>query len=246
MNQTQREHAILDQLSMGNSPNFLRRLKPVRLRHTFKDGKTVVATLFVMPDYLAIGSDDDFLRIPMNYYTATAVATQFGYILPTKKMVDAIYEQSAYHLRPQPLEPGPQMTSLAYFWKHNEKIKKQRLAQGIPLGALISGHKKDVVITNRLARNKGKIAIYGWHRRNGIPIQPLSTVHTAGYADYSHGIRLVSDFVLIDGRLRSIYEVLQDPKLARALCAEGPINLRRILGNEVVYIAGLADTPILH
>ena len=27
-----------------------------------------------MPDYLAIGSDKDFLRIPMNLHTATAIA----------------------------------------------------------------------------------------------------------------------------------------------------------------------------
>ncbi len=63
-----------------------------------------------------------------------------------------------------------------------------------------AGHKKDVVITNRLTREQGRIAIYGWHQPTGIPIQPLSTVHGAGYADYSHGIRLVSDVVLIDGK----------------------------------------------
>jgi len=32
-------------------------------------------------------------------------------------------------------------------------------------------------IANKLANNPGKIAIYGWHRLNGMPIQPVSTVH---------------------------------------------------------------------
>ena len=55
--------------------------------------------------------------------------------------------------------------------------------------------------------NPGKIAIYGWHRLNGAPIQPLSTVHGACYADYSHGIRLVSETVLVDGKTRFVHHV---------------------------------------
>ena len=180
--------------------------------------------MFVTPDYLAIGSESDFIRIPMNYHTASVVATNFGFILPTPHMVDAIYEQSAYHFTPQPMTPGPQMRSTAYYQQHNHMIMQQRLSHGIPLGELVSGHKKDVVITNRLTREPGRIAIYGWHQPTGIPIQPLSTVHGAGYADYSHGIRLVSDVVLIDGKMRSVYDVLQDPELAAVLTDEGPIS----------------------
>ena len=39
-----------------------------------------------------------------------------------------------------------------------------------PLGRVVSGHKKDVVITNRLLRNPARAAIYGWHRLDGDPI----------------------------------------------------------------------------
>lgn len=220
----EREQAILDQLLSGNLPEFLRALKPVRLVHRFADGATVTATIFVMPDYLAVGSDDDFLSIPMNYYTAAEVASAFGFILPTRKMVDAIYEQSDFHLTPEPMPACPQMCSTDYYVKHHRKIQEQRRAVCCPLGSLISGHKKDVVLTPRLARNIGKIAIYGWHRRSGEPIQPLSTVHGANYADYSHGIRLVSDTVLIDGAPRSIYDLLEDPTLATILSDEGVIH----------------------
>ena len=94
----------------------------------------------------------------------------------------------------------------------------------IPLGPLIAGHKKDVVLTNRLNQKKGRVAIYGWHRGMLRPIQPLSTVHRASYADYSHGVRLVSEVVLINGRPRSIYDVLEDPELAPVLTCEGVIN----------------------
>lgn len=224
MDRSDREQAILGQIIKGNLPDFLRRLKPVQLVQEFGERKTVAATIFVMPDYLAIGSDRDFLLMPMSWYAATAIAVRLGFILPTKKMVDAIFEQADVHLSPAPMPPGPQMRSLAYFAEHNRKIKEQRLALGCPLDALISGHKKDVVLTNRLGETLGRVAIYGWHRLSGIPIQPLTIVHGANYADYSHGIRLISDVVVIDGEPRSIYEVLKDPKLATIVSDEGPIQ----------------------
>lgn len=109
MDSLQRELVIRDEILNGNIPDFLRKLVPVKLRYTAPGGQPVTATIFVTPDYLSIGSDNDFLRIPMNLYTAESVATHFGFILPTKKMVDAIYAQSTYHLAPQPMPAGPQM-----------------------------------------------------------------------------------------------------------------------------------------
>ena len=41
-------------------------------------------------------------------------------------------------------------------------------AGGTP-GTLVSGHKKDVVISPRLTTNPEKLAIYGWHQLNGVP-----------------------------------------------------------------------------
>lgn len=229
MDESGREQAILAQLMTGNLPDFLRKLKPVQLVFRSGDEKTTTATVFVMPDYLAIGSDRDFLSIPMALHAATEIANQFGFILPTTKIVDAIYKQSAFHLAPQPMAPGPQMRSTAYYLKHDEKIKEQRETLCCSLDSLISGHKKDVVLTNRLVQRGAKIAIYGWHRLSGIPIQPLTTVHSATYADYSHGIRLVSDIALIDGIPRPIYRILEDPWLARLLSDEGPIRKVREL-----------------
>jgi hypothetical protein len=224
MDPQQREQAILTEILNGNLPSFLRNLIPVELKDELTNGGTLTATIFVMPDYLAIGSDNDFLRIPMNLYTATAIAGRLGFVLPTKKMVDAIYEQSSYHFNPQPMTPGPQMRSAEYYRIHNGMIEEQSRARGIPSGELVSGHKKDVVITNLLANKPGRIAIYGWHRCEGAPIQPLSTVHGARYADYSHGIRLVSEMAILSGKVQSIFGILQDPLLANVLSDEGPIR----------------------
>jgi hypothetical protein len=225
MDRGEREQVILEQLSKGNLPEFLRKLVPVALNCEGAGGKELIATIFVTPDYLAIGSDGDFLRIPMNLHTAVAVAERFGFVLPTRKMVDAIYLQSRHRLAPQPLPAGEQMRSTQYYWTHNELIDDQEQALGARLGDLVSGDKKDVVITNRLTEHLGRIAIYGWHRGAGQPIQPLSTVHGANYADYSHGIRLVSRWALIDGKLHLIRDLLQDPATAQVLSDEGPILL---------------------
>jgi hypothetical protein len=225
MSAQDREEAILEEISKGNLPDFLRKLVRVELHGELANGQGLTATIFVTPDYLAIGSDSDFLRVPMNLHTAVTIAERFGFVLPTRKIVDAIYLQSSYRLMPQPLPAGPQMRSTEYYLTHNQMIENQMHAMGVELGALISGDKKDVVMSNRLATNVGRIAIYGWHRGPGRPIQPLSTVHGANYADYSHGIRLISDWALVNGKLQSIRQLLQDPATAKIFSDEGPIHL---------------------
>jgi len=211
-----RDRAVVVELERGNVPSFLSHLTPVKLA---PPGGRAAATIWVTPDYLAIGSDEDFLYVPLTYYSATAVADHFGCVLPTPRMVDAIYEQSAHHLRPAPLPAGPMMRSNLYLSEHQQRIDQQRL--GLPLGQLISGHKKDLVLSNRLRQVPGRVAIYGWHRAPHDPIQPLSTVHGARYVDYSHGVRLVSTTVVVGGRSRSIYDALRDSKIAPVLSREG-------------------------
>jgi hypothetical protein len=220
----EREAVIRSELLAGNIPGFLRQLQPVTLRGDSSNGENSQITVCVMPDYLALGSDDDFLLIPMRLDTALAVAERFGFSLPTTKLVDAIYAQSEVHLSPQPLPAGAEMRSTGYYVHHNEIVRGQRRGASVVGGALVSGDKKDLVLTNRLWTHLASVAIYGWHRLNGEPIQPLSTVHGWHYADYSHGIRLVSDQILVDHRPQSLYNVLQDPRLASVLSSEGAIR----------------------
>jgi hypothetical protein len=215
----ERDLAVVAELERGNIPSFLGHLTPVKLGPNSGDGPAVGATIWVAPDYLAIGSDDDFLYVPLTYYSATIVADRFDCVLPTPTMVDAIYEQSAHHLTPVPLPAGPLMRSNLYLERHQHRIDRQR--SGLPLGELVAGHKKDLVLSSRLGQVPGRVAIYGWHTAPGHPIQPLSTVHGAQYVDYSHGVRLVSATVLVDGRPRSIYEALRDAHIAPVLNREG-------------------------
>jgi hypothetical protein len=221
----ERQAAILEEVRRGNVPSFLRALRPVWLGA--QDGDAPTIRICVTPDYLAVGSNADFLRVPLSYPTATRVASDFGFVLPTRKIVDAIYAQSEYHLTPQPLPPGPQMRSAAYSSLHQRRVEAQRA--GLPLGALISGHKKDLVLTNRLLQRPDRVAIYGWHRPDGRPIQPLSTVHGLRYADYSHGLRLVDEMAWVGGTARSLVALLEDPLTAPALTYEGELPARRLM-----------------
>ncbi len=219
-----RELKIRSELLAGNIPEFLRHLQPVVLAGRPDDERQTRITVCVMPDYLALGSDEDFLLIPMRLETALAVAARYGFALPTPKIVDAIYAQAKVHLTPQPLPAGSAMRSTGYYRRHNELIADQRTALGAAQGLLISGDKKDLVLTNRLWGNLKRVAIYGWHRSDGVPIQPLSTVHGWHYADYSHGARLVSGQILVNDRPQSLYSALQDPRLADLLSREGVIR----------------------
>ncbi len=225
-----RDAAVAEQVLAGNFPDFLRQLIPVTMRWTPPGGVAVDVTICVTPDYLAVGGDSDFVRVPMGLPAAAAVAARMGFLLPTTKMVDAIYDQALVRLAPAPMPPTSAMESTDYFLRHNRTVEDQRDAAAETRDALTAGQKKDIVLSNRLRSKPGRVAIYGWHRTNGKPIQPLSTVHGKNYADYSHGVRLVSMTAYVDGQPRSLAEILQDPRLAPSVNSEGPIpDLDRLL-----------------
>jgi hypothetical protein len=227
---TQRDAALIRAAEQGNIPDHLRQLVPVTLAGNLPDGRRAQIVICVMPDYLAIGDDRDFVRIPLGLPAANRLAERFDMLLPTARMVDAIHAQAQVRLTPSPMAPGAQMASTGYLVAHNATVESQRRAAGGALGLLVSGHKKDLVLSNRLTQTAGRVAIYGWHRANGQPIQPLSTVHGQNYADYSHGVRLISRTAFVNGRGVDLLDLLSDRRYAAILSgSEGPIATRQIL-----------------
>ncbi len=229
---TAREDAIIEQALSGNMPSFQRLLVPISVEKRIFDGSKVRLTYYVMPDYLAIGSDANYIRVPINLYSAQQIAQALGFVLPTRKMVNQIYHKAELKLHPRPMKPGPQMTSTRYFIRHNAMIDAQlKKIQEFP-GQLVAGHKKDVVQSRKLLSKPSAIAIYGWHRSYQNPIQPLSTVHGAYYADYSHGIRLVSQWAVMEHRgsrkIITIGEVL-DSSLWSLISDEGRVREPQLL-----------------
>lgn len=221
-----RDAAILREIAQGNVPQFSRKFVKIAVRLEI-DGKEHALEYSVAPDYLAVGSDADFFLAPLSPGAAQKAADSLDCLLPTRKMVDQIYAAAEVKLAPSPIPPSPAMTTAPVFEDHNRTIQAQRAATNAPLGALIAGHKKDVVITPRLAESRGKVAIYGWHKPDGKPIQPLYLGHGASHVDYSHGIRLVSRHATLDGKPARLEEVLADPNLCVLLSDEGPIRVPR-------------------
>jgi hypothetical protein len=235
-----REQELFAQIISGNVPGFLRNLCPVQVTNVF-NGRTNAATFYVTPDYLAVGSDEDYFLAPLSPNMAQKIAGALRCSLPTRKIVDLVYEHAEVRLEPSPIPPSAAMTTVLVFSNHNSTVRTQRREQlkSHPLGALVAGHKKDVVISPKLASAPGKVAIYGWHRTNGTPIQPLYLGHTADWVDYSHGIRLVQQRMLVNEASQTVAAVLADPSLCGLLSDEGvlstpcyssPANLARPVG----------------
>lgn len=218
-----REQAIMGELRAGNIPAFLRVLHVVRDTATASDGRLHTIEYDVMPDYLAIGHDDDFVRMPMTPATAQAYADAEAYVLPTRRMVNAIWRAADVRLEPQPLTERREAS--ATFLQHHLLIEAQ-LAGSRPR-PFVAGLKKDVVVSNRLLERPDRVAIYGWHKPDGAPIQPLYVGHAQWYVDYSHGVRLVRRAVRVDGRRMPFERVAADPVLHVLVSDEGPLRTLR-------------------
>ncbi len=219
----QREAAIRRELLTGNIPSFLRKLRTVTTTAADTNGVRHTIRFDVMPDYLAIGSDDDYVRMPMNPYTAQAFADAFGFVLPTRKLSNDIWAAADVKLEPKPLTE--QRESPLTFQQHHRIIEEQ--LNGTARGAFVAGHKKDVVVSNKLSERANRVAIYGWHYQNGTPIQPLYAGHVDWYVDYSHGIRPIVRRMRVDGEVRRFEEIVNDPKLWYLVSDEGAIAAPR-------------------
>lgn len=232
MNPAQREEAILTEILAGNIPSFLKNFKEIEVSQKLKDGRVHSIKYKVMPDYLAIGSDSDFVRMPMSPLAAQVIAEKFNCILPTTRMVDDIYRKAQTTMLPQPMSGGQyknwqaRMTKNEFYVEHQRLVETQCQKRAHQNGMLIAGHKKDVVISNHLNARPKNVVIYGWHdaRNGGKPIQGYGWSHENTYADYSHGIRLVNTDVTVDGKAMNIKDVLADPVLCDLLSKEGPVK----------------------
>ena len=213
----ERESRAVSEILQGNMPVFLKKM--CRINVSLFDSvhqKTIHAHYFVTPDYLSIGSNTDFARIPLTPMSAQHIADSLHCFLPTRKIVNDIYNQAKIKLEPQPMYAF--RDSAPTFFHHHLIIEGQRRLQK----GLIAGIKKDVVISDKISRDAkpNRVAIYGWHKLDGKPIQPLYTGHVNWYVDYSHGIRLVHRTIYVEGKAMDYVAVLQDPILKNLICDE--------------------------
>ena len=212
-----RDSLALIEFMAGNIPSFLQKFVPIETSIVDSTtGKTIKATYFVSPDYLSLGTNEDWARINITPMAAQRMADTIRCFLPTRKIVDDIYKASALKLEPVPMyafrDSSPTM------WQHHLIIEGQRKGRS----GLIAGIQKDVVISGKITRDgrTNRVAIYGWHKLDGKPIQPLYTGHINWWVDYSQGIRFVYRQVKVNGQWMDYIDILKDKRLQRLLCDE--------------------------
>lgn len=247
---------IRRQFEEGNIPDFLRNFSEITVEANGHSAK-----IKVMPDYLALGDNGDFTRIPMDPITAQYIAEKYGCTLPTSKIVDDI-EANATKLTfvggptiaEHVIDPETGMPCSAKwnpkkygayegFWMmtpdfaqaQNDLIEEQHAPR-----TLVAGHKKDVVYTPGLTQKRG-VGIY----LRGI--QPEAVPHEETYADYSHGIRLVKGEVTIDGQEMDLADALKNPEYASMFNKGGVMDITSMYrGNlaKAVDAGKIARTPL--
>ncbi|RYG20753.1 MAG: hypothetical protein EOO07_04315 [Chitinophagaceae bacterium] len=226
MSLSAREQLIYQEVKNGNIPDFLRKLSSIAYELNI-DNKTHKINMFTLPDYFAIGANDDYFYVPMTPMLAQRIANLLNCSLPTKKMVDLVYEKAKIRLAPSPIPPTKAMTTVPVFIVHNGILQEQLIpyrAQQLQ-SQLTSGNKKDIIISNKIyTEQTAKVVIYGWHQLNGKPIQPVYNKHLNTWADYSHGARFIQNRVTINRKKTTLQKVLSDPKLCILLSDEGIIE----------------------
>lgn len=213
-NWKRRDSMAVQQILSGNIPSFLRKFTAVHVSLADSTGTMHRAVLYVSLDYLAVGTNEDWARVPLTPMAAQRIADSFHCFLPTRKIADLVYEQALIKCEPVPLFAF--RDSSVTMWQHHLIIEGQRKNKK----GLIAGIKKDVVISGMNKAKPDRVAIYGWHRADGKPIQPLYTGHVNWYVDYSHGARLVYAYLWVDGKKMQYADVLKHPVYHSLICDE--------------------------
>lgn len=229
------EDAIAEAVLEGNIPQELRSFRKIVFRTPVVDSVEILrkphkVEIWVLPDYISIGTSNDFVRMPMGPLAAQRIADSLHCILPTTFLVDRIAEVAQGHLNIFPFRPlGSRNSQPIVYQDSNNAINALYDAKGYKFGQFISGLKKDVVLTYKiltLPGNENRVAIYGWHLPSGKAKQPLHIKHGNFYADYSHGIRMIYRTIKVDGKEYDAREVLESPQLYRLLSNE-PMYLKK-------------------
>lgn len=224
-----REAEAVRLLLEGHTPTWMRSFHQVTLIFSDTNRKSRTLLLKVLRDYLTIGTDDDCMRMPLSPMGAQKVADAWGCMMPTTKLVNLIWHSATSKVPPQPWGPpyDASMHSMSRYVEHDKRIDATLKKLVIAPGSFIAGHKKDVVMSNRLVAQPKQVAIYGWTQLDGKVIQPLSCVHENSYSDYAHGIRLVAHECMLDGQLTDLRAVLQDPIAHVGISNEGTLKVLR-------------------
>ena len=140
-------------------------------------GRIIKASFYVAPDYLCVGTDDDWARVNITPRAAQKIADSIQCFLPTRKMVNDIYKAAKVKLEPVPMYAFRDSTPTMYH--HHLIVEGQRKQKK----GLIGGIKKG-------RRNHSK-AFQGTRTRRNIWMAPPER--------YSHSTLILGAFLVVGG-----------------------------------------------
>jgi hypothetical protein len=176
-----RDALALKQMLDGNTPNFLNNMRACTTEAII-DGKYYRCTYQVMPQYLAIGSDADFVLWPLTqpslqaFCNAKMLTFSDGssaqrFYIPTRKIVKNTWKQSDCKIIPQPISrvsssnptghPGTKTETIA---TEQKMINAAMMAAGCNLRAFSRPKKAYIVRPNLDGRH---MAFGGWFYPGG-------------------------------------------------------------------------------
>lgn len=182
--------------------------------------KDHVATIPVMRDVLAVGAEDDFVRVSVNYSTAQRIAELLNAQLLTPHVADLIYDHADVRIQPQ----------VQAWWQDNSMSRVDRMreydgivrralgAVGATSDARLANLGKHWVMTKLLLEpvHAGRAANYGWHKgptsAAGV-LQPLETGHDLVWVDYSQMVQLMGQVMTVDGESMRTADVMMSTEL---------------------------------
>jgi hypothetical protein len=142
-----REHEIIRYGEAGNLPAALWRFVTVTSTRKDARGKEHTFSYDVSFDFFSLGVDTDYIRIPMWPITAQRLLDAWQCTLPTPRMVEQIHKQSVPIVMPTTSTARDRPQRMRIPTGSSTPRSKRRRS---PIGTLISGHRKDVVISKGL------------------------------------------------------------------------------------------------
>lgn len=247
-----RDKAVLEMVDNGDVPRYIRKdwWKWVEVR---RNGHTL--RYLVAPDYFAVGTDDDPLRVPVRPETLQAIAEHYDAIIPSRRMIRDIEAAADTHIAFLDVKGAPHKIPLDKIttWEAviaandmaNDALEKEGVSPG---DGIVIGYKKAVV--SAPDQDGSHVYIVGGNcnlpggkgcaKYHGVPayddkIQPPMNGHGVYWVDDSHGGVLVSTHgAKLDGKdVDLVDEVFMsdDPKI-RELVNDHGVKFRPEFPNK--------------
>jgi hypothetical protein len=221
-----RDDLVMAKICSDGLPEFMK--TPVEI--TVSENGNILK-YYATPDYICIGTDSNYVRMPIMAKTMRALCDKMNMALSTRKMVNQVWNAAQAKMIPSPNGPPytEVMGSITKLLENENRIRLQ--LENVSLGTLVSGIKKDVVNAKALTTAHDRLGIYGWIKKDSTPIQGLNCVsHNAQYVDYSQTLRGISRTMLLNGNEVDFYDIIKDQNLCSLISDEGPYDASNIYG----------------